>query len=228
MAEPHEDARPYGRRAFLAITAGGLSALFWAQPFWRAVAGAARPLENALPAGLVPSGWRIYTVAATMPTFQPASWRLTVDGLVEQPLSLSYADLLRLPKVEQVSTFHCVTGWTVNNVRWGGVRFRDLLAQAGPLPTATTLTFTSAEVPYVDTLTLQQAELADVLLAYEMDGKPLPRPHGAPVRVVIPDMYGYKNVKWVKRITLGDSAEPGYWEREGYDTDAWVGHSNGY
>lgn len=228
MAEAHEDARPYGRRAFLAITVGGLSALVWAQPLWRAVSGAARPLENALPPGLVPSGWRIYTVAETMPTFEPATWRLTVDGLVERPLSLSYDELLRLPKAEQVSTFHCVTGWSVANVRWGGVRFHDLLAQAGPLPSATTLTFTSAEKPYVDTLSFRQAELPDVLLAYEMDGKPLPRPHGAPVRVVIPDMYGYKNVKWVERITLGDHAEPGYWEVRGYESDAWVGRSNGY
>ena len=90
------------------------------------------------------------------------------------------------------------------------------------------LTFTSAEKPYVDTLTLEQAHLPDVMLAYEMDGQPLPRPHGAPVRVVIPDMYGYKNVKWVERITVGAHAEPGYWEQRGYDTDAWVGRSNGF
>jgi DMSO/TMAO reductase YedYZ molybdopterin-dependent catalytic subunit len=89
------------------------------------------------------------------------------------------------------------------------------------------LTFTSAEKPYVDTLTLDQAHLPDVMLAYEMDGQPLPRPHGAPVRVVIPDMYGYKNVKWVERITVGARAQPGYWEQRGYDTDAWVGRSNG-
>jgi methionine sulfoxide reductase catalytic subunit len=65
-----------------------------------------------------------------------------------------------------------------------------------------------------------------VMLAYEMDGKPLKREHGAPVRVVIPEMYGYKNVKWVEQITLGRVAEPGYWEQRGYSSDAWVG-SNG-
>ena len=90
------------------------------------------------------------------------------------------------------------------------------------------LTFTSAEQPYVDTLTLDQAQLPDVMLAYEMDGKPLPRAHGAPVRVVIPEMYGYKGVKWVERITARRQAEPGYWEQRGYDTDAWVGRSNGF
>jgi len=80
----------------------------------------------------------------------------------------------------------------------------------------------------VYTLTLRQAELHDAMLAYEMDGKPLPREHGAPVRVVIPEMYGYKNVKWVERIVLTDHVSPGFWEQRGYDVDAWVGKSNGY
>jgi DMSO/TMAO reductase YedYZ molybdopterin-dependent catalytic subunit len=61
-----------------------------------------------------------------------------------------------------------------------------------------------------------------------MDGKPLPREHGAPVRVVIPDMYGYKGVKWVERIDAIPEQEHGYWELRGYDTDAWIGRSNGY
>ena len=66
------------------------------------------------------------------------------------------------------------------------------------------------------------------MLAYEMDGKPLPRVHGAPLRLVIPEMYGYKNVKWVNRIELVPKAGSGYWEELGYDNDAWVGRSNGY
>jgi DMSO/TMAO reductase YedYZ molybdopterin-dependent catalytic subunit len=222
-----DDSRPYGRRAFLAAAAGGLSALWWAQPAWRALHGAARPFEEALPAGIVPSGWRIYTVADTMPRFDPATWRLRVEGKVARPLSLDYRALRALPRAEQVSTFHCVTGWTVQNVHWAGVRFRDLLEPAQPAPGATTLTFVSAEVPYVDSLTLEQALLRDVMLAYEMDGKPLPREHGAPVRVVIPEMYGYKSVKWVSRIVVGNDAEPGYWEQRGYDVDAWIGKSNG-
>jgi DMSO/TMAO reductase YedYZ molybdopterin-dependent catalytic subunit len=179
-----------------------------------------------LPPSLVPNGWRIYTVASSMPKFDPATWRLTIDGLVDRPLSLSYTELRRLPRAEQISTFHCVTGWSVNNVHWAGVRFRDLLAAASPHQGVSVLTFVSAEQPYVDTLTLGQAELHDVMLAYEMDGKPLAREHGAPVRVVIPEMYGYKGVKWVERIQVGKVAEPGYWEQRGYDTDAWVGHSN--
>ncbi len=225
--EPRE-TRLYGRRAFLGVTAVGLSSLVWGRSAWHAVSGAASPLTDALPGGLIPSGWRIYTVAASMPRFDPASWRLTIDGQVDRPQTIDYRQLLALPAAEQVSTFHCVTGWTVSNVHWRGVRFRDLLSAAGPQPSARVLTFTSAERPYVDTLTLDQAHLPDVLLAYEMDGKPLAREHGAPVRVVIPDMYGYKGVKWVERITVGHVAQPGYWEQRGYDTNAWVGRSNGF
>jgi len=67
-----------------------------------------------------------------------------------------------------------------------------------------------------------------VMLAYEMDEKPLPRDHGAPVRLIIPEMYGYKNVKWLNEINLVGKAASGYWEELGYDQDAWVGRSNGY
>jgi DMSO/TMAO reductase YedYZ molybdopterin-dependent catalytic subunit len=60
-----------------------------------------------------------------------------------------------------------------------------------------------------------------------MDGQPLPRPHGAPVRLVVPRMYGYKSVKWVTRIEVRNDLQPGYWEQRGYDADAWIGDSNG-
>ena len=101
-------------------------------------------------------------------------------------------------------------------------------AEAAPRPEAHALRFVSAEEPYVDFLTLEQAGLHDVMLAYEMDGKPLPREHGAPLRLVIPEMYGYKNVKWLNGIELVPAAGSGYWEQLGYDRDAWVGRSNGY
>jgi DMSO/TMAO reductase YedYZ molybdopterin-dependent catalytic subunit len=224
---PPEESRPYGRRAFLGASALGLSSLFWGKTVWSAFTQVTGPLQNALPSSLVPSGWRIYTVAATMPTFDATTWRLQIEGLVDRPQTLTYADLRSLPRAEQISDFHCVTGWSVSKVHWGGVRFRDLLAAAGPQASATVLEFVSAEAPYVDTLTLQQAELHDAMLAYEMDGAPLPREHGAPVRVVIPEMYGYKNTKWVEKIVVTDHVSPGYWEQRGYDVDAWVGKSNG-
>jgi sulfoxide reductase catalytic subunit YedY len=223
---PPEDARPYGRRTFLTLVAGGVSSLLWGPAAWNIARDVLLPVAGVLPpplAGLVRSGWRIYSVTS-IPRFDPTTWSLKIDGLVERPVELSYADLQALPRAEQVTDFHCVTGWSVSDVRWGGVRFSDLLATARPLPAAQALGFFSGDGAYSDSLTMDQAHLPDAMLAYEMDGTPLTRPHGAPARVVIPEMYGYKGVKWLNRITLLDQPFDGYWENRGYDRNAWIDH----
>jgi DMSO/TMAO reductase YedYZ molybdopterin-dependent catalytic subunit len=220
--------RRIGRAVFLTSVAGGLTSLLWGKPAWDHVSGVVSPVAATLAPVLPTQGWRIYTVADRMPEFDPATWKLAVGGRVERPLSLSYEQLRALPRAEQVSDFHCVTGWSVKNVHWAGVRLKDVFAEAKPMFGADGIEFVSAEVPYVDYLTTRQAQLRDVMLAYEMDGKPLAREHGAPVRLVIPEMYGYKNVKWLSAINLVPAATDGYWEQLGYDRDAWVGRSNGY
>jgi len=228
VTAPEADPRPYGRRAFLALLAGGVSSFAWALPasriFSPVTSGLSQLFANVLPVG----GWRIYTISGSMPVFDPTSWTLTVDGLVERPVTLTYDDLEKLPAAEQVSTFHCVTGWTVRNVRWRGIRLRHILDLAGPLRSAHALRFVSSEHPYEDSLTMEQALLPDVMLALELDGSPLSRPHGAPLRLVIPEMYGYKGVKWLERIEVVAQQPTGFWENLGYDQDAWVGKSNGY
>ena len=231
MDETHAEipagSRRVGRAVFLATVAGGVSSLVWGKSAWSELSKLISPVEGYIP--LLPAGgWRIYAVSGSLPRFDPTSWRLHVGGEVRNAKTLDYRELLALPKVEQVSTFHCVTGWTVKNVSWGGVRLSDLLDRVQPRREAHALEFVSAETPYVDSLTLEQANLHDVMLAYEMDGKPLSRAHGAPLRLVIPEMYGYKNVKWLREIRLVSQPTDGYWEQLGYDRDAWVGHSNGY
>ena len=212
----------------------GASSVFWGQSASSFLSNQLRGVSSLLPAGVraaLPTpggGWRIYSVNPPMPTFDPASWRLRIDGLVQQPVELTYHQLLALSRVQQTSDFHCVTGWSVLGVRWTGVRFPDLLATAGLLPTARALTFVSAERGYVDSLTLDQLAAPGSMLAYGMDGQPLSRAHGAPARVVMPRMYGYKGVKWLARIVVADRPIVGYWEQRGYDRDAWLGHSNGY
>jgi len=227
------DSRPvserrYGRRAFLLLTAGGASSLLWAGPAARFLS----PLTSAgsqLVGNLFPvGGWRIYTISGSMPIFDPSSWRLQIDGLVRRPRSLTYDELKALPRAEQVSTFHCVTGWTVKNVHWGGVRFQQLFDLVQPLPSATAVRFVSAERPYEDSLTLEQLRLPDAMLAYRLDGQSLSRPHGAPARVILPEMYGYKGVKWLTRMEFVAKQPQGFWEQHGYDQNAWVGRSNGY
>jgi DMSO/TMAO reductase YedYZ molybdopterin-dependent catalytic subunit len=223
-----DEPRKFGRGVFLVTVAGGISSLAWGKAAWSKVSGVVSPIAGTIAPILPTQGWRIYTVSDHMPTFDPQTWRLRVGGLVKRPVSLSYEQVRALPRAEQVSTFHCVTGWTVPNVHWAGVRLNDLFDLVRPLPQAGALQFVSAEDPYVDYLTMQQSLLPEVMLAYEMDGKPLPQEHGAPMRLIIPEMYGYKNVKWLAGINLVTQPEAGYWEQLGYDRDAWVGHSNGH
>lgn len=216
--------RAIGRAAFLGIVGAGVAGLWFGRD-------AASLLGKIVPDGLEAisptTGWRIYTIGARMPDIKPAAYRLEITGEVERPVTYSLRDLSALPQAAQVSDFHCVTGWSVYDVHWKGVRFQDLFAEAGLKDGATWLRFFSDEIPYDDSLSLEQAFLPDVMLATEMDGKPLKRPHGAPARVVMPQMYGYKSVKWVTKIEVRRDFVPGYWEQRGYDSDAWVGDSNG-
>lgn len=218
-AAPARDGRPLGRRAFLALVATGVSALWWAKPASDAVGSA---LGGVLDAFAPRHGWRIYTVTGSIPAFDRASFRLEVTGLVERPLSLTYDELRALPAARQTSDFHCVTGWSVEGVRWGGVRLADLLDAAGPLPEARAVRVGSLEQVYQESLTLEQARLVDTMLAYDMDGAPLRPEHGLPLRMVVPQLYGYKGSKWVTRLELVPRHLPGYWEYYGYDLHGWI------
>jgi DMSO/TMAO reductase YedYZ molybdopterin-dependent catalytic subunit len=219
------DDRVIGRAGFLGIVGAGVAGLFFA----RDALGLVGKIVPDQVQSLVPSGgWRIYTIGSSMPRIRPAEYRLRIVGHVERPVTLPLADLRALPRAEQVSDFKCVTGWRVQDVRWGGVRLADVIAAARPRAGWRSLRFISDEVPYDDSLTEAQAMLGDVMLALDMDDKPLSRAHGAPARVVMPQMYGYKSVKWVTRIEVRTDVLPGYWEQHGYNADAWIGRSNGF
>ena len=217
--------RTIGRAAFLGVVGSGVAGLFLGRDAMRL---AGRLVPDSVEAIVPTSGWRIYTIGNSIPRIDPEAYRLTIAGAVERPVTYTLADLRSLPQATQVSDFHCVTGWSVYDVSWRGVRFRDLLAEAGPRLEAKALRFVSAERPYDDTLSLPQAFTADAMLALDLDGKPLSEAHGFPARVVMPRMYGYKSVKWVSRIEVQPHLDHiGYWELRGYDEDAWVGDSNG-
>jgi DMSO/TMAO reductase YedYZ molybdopterin-dependent catalytic subunit len=221
------DGRPIGRAAFLGTILAGIGGIAVAPR----IAGSISRAANALPEGLgnlVPiGGWRIYSIVTPLPTFDPATYELHIHGLVDNPVSLRWNDVRQLKGAEQVSTFHCVTGWTVSNVRWEGIRASTIADIVKPKPEARFVSFQSLEAPYVDQLTREQFELSDTMLARHMNGKPVSREHGAPLRMVVPQMYGYKGVKWVSEIRYDSVEAPGFWEQRGYDTDAWVGRSNG-
>jgi DMSO/TMAO reductase YedYZ molybdopterin-dependent catalytic subunit len=226
----HDDGTPVGRRVFLGLL--GLGAVGVAtgaaiQGFLERNVG---PIVGRDPTGLLallPIGrFRLYTVTGEFPERSRADYRLRVDGLVDTPLDLSFDELTSMKSVRVTRDFQCVTGWRVPDVRWTGVRLRDVLDAAGVQDDADAVRFVSFDGAYTESLTLRQARRDDVLVAYELDDEPLSSDHGGPARLYVAPMYGYKSLKWLQRIELTKRVVPGYWERRGYDINGWVGRSN--
>ncbi len=167
---------------------------------------------------LEPAEWPVLDLGRT-PAIDRARWRLAVDGAVEGPLSLGFEDLLALPQVTERQDFHCVTGWSILGLAFGGVRLETVLALAGLAPEATHLLCHGAD-DYTTNLPLEEALKPDVLLVHALDGRPLPVEHGGPVRVVVPELYAWKGAKWVTRLELLAHDRRGYWEIRGYSNGA--------
>ncbi|HVQ87382.1 MAG TPA: molybdopterin-dependent oxidoreductase [Actinomycetes bacterium] len=200
--------------------------------FQGALDSALAPLRRVDPSGLtslVPGsgGWRYYSVTASKPRISVDDYELSVGGLVQHPTTLSYSDLTALPQTQWTHDFQCVTGWRVQDVQWQGVHLRDLLDAVGVQPTATALTLRSYDGSYSESLTLEQAQNEECMVATHLEGVTVTQEHGGPVRLAVAPMYGYKSLKWLSEIELVDHVEPGYWEQRGYDVDAYIGQSNG-
>lgn len=211
-----EDSEKHiGRRAFLGLVVAGVAALFLGKEVLPRL-----PSGGSASAGV--AGFRINTIVPGA-TFDPATWRLTVDGLVRKPLSLTFDQFKDLPQVTYTRDFLCVEGWGVKDVEWKGVAVREIMKQADIDPRATHLVFESSDGVYTDSLTLEEAMRSDSLLAHRVNGESLPEKMGEPLRLVLPGSYAYKNVKWVIRaeaIAAGPEGYLGYWEQRGYPADA--------
>lgn len=185
------------------------------------------PLPQPLSASSPPIGggaeghFRVYTVTP-IPSFSNANWSFRIDGLVERAQVWNWEQFVKLARTVQISDFHCVTGWSVYKNTWEGISLAQLLKQAGVKPEAHSVKFYSGDGVYTDAITIDQAQMEDIMVAVMHDGKPIPADLGGPVRLVIPQMYAYKSVKWLNRIELIDSEHIGYWEERGYDKDAWL------
>jgi DMSO/TMAO reductase YedYZ molybdopterin-dependent catalytic subunit len=148
-------------------------------------------------------------------------WQVELGGLVEQPVTLTYEEILALPKSIVDARLTSVSGWSVRG-KWGGARFSDLLAGAGIKPEATHVRFVSYREIYTTCIPLDVALKERTLLAYEFDGELLDADYGGPVRVFCPYLWGYKSAKSVVAITLEDHSIPGYWEVRGYPDGAQI------
>lgn len=182
-----------------------------------------QPLSSSSPpiGGGAEGHFRVYTVTP-IPSFSNANWSFRVDGLVERAQIWNWEQFVKLARTVQVSDFHCVTGWSVYKNTWEGIPLKHFLEKAGVKPGAHSVKFYSGDGVYTDAITLEQAQMDDIMIAVMHDGKPIPADLGGPVRLVIPQMYAYKSVKWLNRIEVIDSEHIGYWEERGYDKDAWL------
>ena len=167
--------------------------------------------------------FRIYSVSSEDPVFDPATWRLKVDGLVDTPLELSFEELKQLPKHSYIQDFHCVTGWSVMGVKWDGIPLVELVKQAGVQPEGVYVKMYSSDQIYTETYEWSQLAGPDVIVAYQIDDKPLLESQGAPIRLFHPQMYGYKSIKWLERIEFTNQRDLGYWqEKEGYSLNGYL------
>jgi DMSO/TMAO reductase YedYZ molybdopterin-dependent catalytic subunit len=149
----------------------------------------------------------------------PGAWSLKVHGLVDAPFTLDFAGLLAMPQVDQTCDVHCVTSWSLLDSRWTGVRVADLAEKAKVKSGARHVIFEAAH-GYTANVPLREALRPNVLVAHKYEGSGLPRPHGAPVRALVPDLYFWKSAKWLTGIRFVGADEPGYWETRGYHNHA--------
>jgi DMSO/TMAO reductase YedYZ molybdopterin-dependent catalytic subunit len=181
------------------------------------------PVRDRLPPGQrLVQDWPVLDLGIT-PKVTAENWNLTVDGLVERPLSWRWADFQAQPQQSFQSDIHCVTTWSRYDNRWEGIGARRLLELAGPKPEARFVRFHAFD-GYITNVALADFAGDDVLLATRWEGRPLSREHGGPVRVVLPRLYFWKSAKWVKRIELLAGDRKGYWELRGYHNhaDPWA------
>ena len=199
----------------------------------------AMPLE-ALRWPITPVGLHYLLVHYDVPLVDPAAWRLEVAGAIERPLTLTLDDIRARPRVELTATMECAGNgralleprpisqpWlmeAVGTARWAGVSLADLLEEAAPSADAVEVVFSAldrgveggVEQRYERSLSLEEALEAGAVLAYEMNGAPLPPQHGFPLRLVVPGWYGMTNVKWLSSITVATTPFTGYQVTSGY------------
>jgi len=150
------------------------------------------------------------------------TWRLKIEGLIENPLTLRFDEIQALPKKLQTKNFICVEGWGLDDQKWEGVHLKEIFAKVKIDPKARFVSFYATGGQYHDSLSLQEALEPDTMLAYRVNEKELLPDNGFPLRLIIPRMYAYKGVKWVERIVFTEKQEVGYWEKAGYSLDGSI------
>jgi DMSO/TMAO reductase YedYZ molybdopterin-dependent catalytic subunit len=225
-----------------AVSAPGAGAPVVAAPASAASASAASAVTSApLPTPSTSPEWNItgllsevtptkdfYVVSKNFfsdPVVDVNRWVLEISGAVKEPIKMTYNQLLKLPAIERYETLECISnevgGDLISNASWRGVSLRDLIASTTPDPATKKVVFTAAD-GYADSITFERGMSPENLLVYSMNGEPLLPGHGAPARLLIPGIYGMKNVKWLTKIELMPNDFQGYWQQRGWSDVATI------
>jgi len=173
----------------------------------------------------VPEFGAYYTVTGRYVYLDTKTFTLRVDGLVSNPSTLHWTEIIKLPKTSEIKDFQCVTGWSVPQVTWEGVAIQELVQLVKPSANAKFVNFYSADGQYTESLSLKEALDSSVLLAYSINKQDLPIKQGYPLRLIVPKMYGYKSIKWLNRVEFSAKPLSGFWEQRGYPADAFIGNA---
>jgi len=165
-----------------------------------------------------PGKWPVLDLG-TQPGVTAELWQLRLDGACRNALTLDWPAFLALEQADDVSDFHCVTGWSMLDVPFRGVRFATLAALAEPEDGATHIVCHGYD-GYETNLPLAEALKDDVLLVHTAESRPLAPEHGGPVRMITPQLYAWKGAKWIQRIEFLSADRKGFWELRGYSNSA--------
>ncbi len=166
--------------------------------------------------------WPVLTYGPT-PHIPLESWRLTIDGEVNRPLTLDWETFNKLPKATMKTDIHCVTRWSRLGMEWEGVYIDELIAQAGGLTDKAHFLIATSEGDYTTNLPLADVTSERAMVATTADGEPLAAEHGGPARLFVPHLYFWKSAKWIQKLTFVTKDHPGFWEVNGYHNygDPW-------
>jgi DMSO/TMAO reductase YedYZ molybdopterin-dependent catalytic subunit len=148
-----------------------------------------------------------------------AGWDLKISGEVDNPTTFDFRKLMQLDQIKLTCDVHCVTGWTLLDSKWTGIRLAAIMKATGVKNSARFVIF-EGHAGYTSNIPMSEAVKENVILAHRFFRDKLPQAHGAPLRALVPDRYFYKSVKWLEGIRFSKFDEPGYYERRGWSNTA--------
>lgn len=164
----------------------------------------------------------VYDIVAQRPRFVPENYRFFVRGSVDHPLELTWDELMQFEMVELIADFHCVTRWSKAELTWTGIPIEQIIEKVKPHSDTVQVMAHSLD-GYTTNVPLPYLMAGDVILAVALNGRPLSPEHGAPLRLVVPQLYAWKSAKYLCGLEFQTDIRPGFWELRGYHLigDPW-------